>query len=211
MRKLKYVFALSLVCICLGNSYCSPTGLNIIPTADVLEKDVFMVETPYSGGMRFGPEGDSYVLLQIGAGNGVEVGVDQRIEDGHLDAWMNAKWRCLEEDGGRPAVAIGVQNFSRNTEKQPYLVMSKSFKPARLHAGVIKMEGVSSVMLGFDKTLSPKFAVQADYISGEENGLTAGFRLQIGKTATLWAAHSFPNSSATKPDYFIRLGWNATF
>ncbi len=211
MRKSKYILALSLVCVCLGVGFCSPTGLNVIPTADVLDKDVFILETPCSGGLRFGPEGDSYALLQIGVGKGMEIGLDQREMNGHIDAWLNAKWRCLEEDGVRPAVAIGVKNFSKDTKKQPYLVMSKSLKLGRLHAGIIKIEDVSRMMLGFDKTLNQKLAVQADYISGAENRFTAGFRMQIGKAATLWAARSFPNSSAGEPEYFIRLGWEAKF
>lgn len=195
----------------MGYGLCSPTGLNVIPTADVLERDTFRLDTPFSGGLRFGPDGDMYVLLQVGAGNGMEVGIDQRVQDGRAESWLNAKWRLIEEDGTRPALAIGVQNLARNRDEEAYLVMSKSFKPARIHMGLIQAKDRSEAMLGLSRRLTPALALQADYVSGKENGLTAGVGIAVASNATLLVARSFPNDSSRDAEYMIKFGLSARF
>jgi len=212
LRKSQFALALVLVWIGLGVGYCSPTGLNVVPTADVLSKDTYVVLSPWSGGLRFGPEGEIYSLLQVGAGRSVEVGLDQWVNNGILDSRLNAKWKLMEEESGRPAIAIGVQNVARYSNDQPYMVATKALDRSgrsRLHAGLISMDGASRAMLGLDKSCGPTIALQADYVSGNENSLTAGFALKLAESTALWVARSFPNGSGSKSDYFVRLGFSA--
>jgi len=211
LSKLICCLVLLAALICTEYGLCSPTGLNVIPTADVLEKDTYRLDTPFSGGMRFGPDGDMYVLLQVGAGNGMEVGIDQRVDNGYSESWLNAKWRIMEEDGIRPALAIGVQNISRKHEEEPYLVVSKSLKPARFHLGVMRVSGESQAMLGLDRRLGPSLAMQADYVSGRENGFSAGIGIEITKNATLLVARSFPTDPSRDAEYMLKFGMSTRF
>ena len=74
----------SLVClsgIC-GQALAAPSRLNIIPTADVLDRGVISLETESAGaGRLWGADCDRFALFQTGIGNGIELGVDRCLDD----------------------------------------------------------------------------------------------------------------------------------
>lgn len=191
--------------VCLSGICCqalaAPSGLNVIPTADVLDRGVLSLETESAGAGRPWSDGcDQYNLLQIGLGNGVEFGIDRCVDSSSV--WLNAKWQVAKDPA---AAAIGIQGAGEKA--QPYLVVSKESPLARVHGGFIGMEGRWRWMLGLDKALGDRIALQADYVSGRENSLSLGMALTLNRTLAVTFARSLANSGQSGSGHIINLAW----
>ncbi|MHB9035506.1 MAG: hypothetical protein ACYC64_02485 [Armatimonadota bacterium] len=185
---------------------CAPSGLNVIPTADVLGKGVMSLETESDGnGRPWGDDCDRFALLQFGVGNGIEMGADQCLNDSN--AWINFKWRVRNESNGSPAVALGTQAIADNGRPQPYVVTTKSLGKLRLHTGVIDIDRKFRWMLGMDHPLGGRIAFQADYISGNENSMTYGVAVSLSNSLSLTLAKSVPNGTDTGNGHVVNLAW----
>lgn len=189
------------------SAWGAPSGLNVIPTADVLDRGTVSLEFETAGpGLPWDSGCDDFLLFQIGAGNGVELGVDRCLND--PESWINVKWRVLDESDGRPALALGVQGIGYDDVAQPYVVALKTFGDTRLHTGLLAIDGKTRWMLGADHPLSRQVVLQADYTSGDENSTTFGIAFAVSDSLSLTVARSVGNSAETGNGYIVNLAWS---
>ncbi|NIR00891.1 MAG: hypothetical protein GTN78_11930, partial [Gemmatimonadales bacterium] len=137
------------VCSASGMAWATATGLNNIPTADVVPAGVLVLQQI----TNFGSDQETLVHLGLKAGpaENWEIGFDKRIHAsgsgsgvagaGGLPAgpWVfQAKYRYAAPDGNT-AAALGVANVGEDSDRSgdafPYFVVSHDAGPARLHGG----------------------------------------------------------------------------
>jgi hypothetical protein len=181
--------------------------LNVIPTADVLDRGVISLESESAGaGRPWGDGCDMYALSQIGIGSGVELGMDRCLGDS--ESWVNVKWRMRDESGRTPALAVGVQGIGEGATAQPYVVALKSFGNTRIHTGMVAIDRKSEWMIGVDHPLGSRVTLQVDYISGDENSMTYGAAVGLTSNLSLTLARSSGNTDATGNGHVINLAWS---
>jgi len=194
-----------------SSAFAAPSGLNVIPTADVLPAGGVSLETEFTGAdLPVDGECDGYLLAQVGLGGGFEAGVD-RCFDGSKGTWLNVKYRFSAESKGPPAFAAGIQNVGTGSDSQPYVAASKSLGGARVHFGMISIEDEVQGVLGLDRALSKQLTFQADYISGADNSVSIGGALLVGETLTLTAVRLISNSSSAENGYFLNVAWSSSW
>lgn len=208
MRRLYRASFITMTVGCLaGVAAGAPSGLNIIPTADVLAAGEMSLEHEMTGqGRLWGDDSDSFGLLQFGLGRGIEVGVDRGFDP--RDWWGNAKWQVQPEDAGKPAVALGIQGLSDGDRAQPYVVMTRSLNALRLHAGAIVIEDDLRWMAGTEVPLGTHLVFQADYTSGRDNSWSYGVAAALSDNVSLTVAHRLGNSGAVDDGYIFNLAWS---
>lgn len=193
------------VALCCGQwAACAPSGLNVIPTTDVLGNREISLEAESDGrGQPWGDDCTRLLLFQIGLGNGFEAGIDHCLDDPEL--WLNVKWRLQDESTGRPAVACGIQGISNNESAQPYLAIHKSVGSVRLHTGLIVIDRKTRWMGGIDRPLGNRITLQADYINGSENAFTYGVGISLSKNLSLTLGRAVGNSEEIGNGYIVNL------
>lgn len=209
--KLRRLFAIGgFIAVVLSNgqwAVCAPSGLNVIPTADVLDKGDVSLEIESDGrGRPWGDDCDSFSLLQFGVGNGVELGVDQCLNN--PDTWINIKWRVCDESGRLPALALGVQGISYDELAQPYIAVLKSIGDTRFHMGAMKIDHKTRLVFGLDRPLGSRVTFQADYTSGDENSTTYGIAVSLSNSLSLTLVRSLGNAVETGNGHIINLAWS---
>lgn len=187
----------------------APSGLNVMPTADVLDEGVVSLETESDGNARpWGDDCDRFALLQFGVGNGIELGVDRCLND--PNTWVNFKWRVRNESAGSPAVALGTQAVTDNGRPQPYAVTTKSLGRMRVHAGIIDIDHELRWMFGLDRPLGSRVTLQADYISGDENSMTYGVAVSLSNSLSLTLGRTVGKSTETGNGHVFNLAWSTS-
>jgi len=208
MRNLSISCTLLLIAIfpALPSAYGAPSGLNTIPTADVLDDGAISLEIESSGtGRPWGDDYDHFSLIQLGFQGGVEMGVDMCLTDS--SAWLNAKWRLCDESTHIPAIAVGVQSVSDKGRAQPYLIVLRSLGKARVHGGFLRDDGGTRWMAGLDTTLAGMVTFQTDYISGEEDSLTYGIAVPLSRQVSVTLVNSIGNL-AGEHGHAINVAWS---
>jgi hypothetical protein len=195
-----------LVTVCMP-AIGAPSGLNVIPTADILDSGVVSLETESTGtGSPWGGDCNSFTLLQFGMGYGIELGMDKCVNDS--DSWINFKWRVRDEAGAFPAIAFGTQAISKGDRSQHFAVATKSFGKCRLHTGVIGIDRSIRWMLGANRPISGRLTFQTDYINGDENSSTFGVALALNGSLSLTVARSLGNSVDAGDGYIVNAAWS---
>jgi len=112
-----------------------PTGLNLMPTADVLDAGVTRAEYEFnhSGKLYAAPDA-TVVGTQVGSFFAMEGGIDNVTDRGTL---YNLKWRPIADGRRGLRAALGAQNLGSDGTPQYYAVATKPMGRARLSAGVI--------------------------------------------------------------------------
>jgi hypothetical protein len=198
--------SIGLVLLCAHAAHCAPSGLNIMPTTDVLDPGVVSLETESIGpGTPWSADAAVGLLFEIGLGNGWEAGVDHLFDSGNT--WLNVKYRVCEESEARPALAVGLEAIGADAGIQPYLTASKSLGATRGHLGMFGIGRTNRAMLGLDRPLSRRVTFQADYVSGAPNALTYGLEINLNDTVALTIARANANSAETEDAYIVNLAW----
>ncbi len=187
-------------------AYAAPTGLNVIPTADVLGHNEVALEYENEGVKLFGSHCEQWALLQIGLFDRLELGVD-RCFGGEPGTFGNAKVLLQEEEHTRPAVAVGVQNLGEGESAQPYLALAKHAAGARLHLGAIRLHDEAAVMVGVEYELSHTVALLIDHVTGTESVSGAGFDVELSEHLEIHVARIFSHSSHEEDGWQFRLGF----
>ena len=180
-----------------------PTGLNLMPTADVLSPGQIRVDYESAGGGQlYVPSGEALAGVEGGSPLGLEAGVDQAGSPGLA---YNAKWRFWSNGVIMPAIAIGIQGYQTGETAQAYLVATKPLLPTsllsiagvkadlRLSAGVMRHDSSTAIMYGASGSLGP-FTLKADHINGSDsgkNGDAVGASWTFGKSITLGGTYYF--------------------
>lgn len=180
----------------------APSGLNVMPTADVLDRWTVSIEAESSGtGTPWGDGCESFALLQVGLGGGVEIGFDHCTSD--PNQWLNVKWRVVDEAGEHPALAIGTQALDGTGRPQPFAVATKTLGGLRAHLGGVGIERKTRLMFGLDHSISDSLTLQADFISGDENTISYGASVLLTDSLWLTVARSVGNSAETGRGYIV--------
>lgn len=185
----------------LIGAWAYPTGLNAIPTANILDPLEARVDYESGGsGKLFVPEGATLYGTQIGLLLGLEVGMD-RISD--HDSVYNLKWRLKGEGLVTPAFAVGVQNVAHGMKSQYYAVATKKLLLADFSAGTLRADGDTMGMIGVEGKLGP-ITVKADHVTGQLNRTSAsvGFTWQnVTLTGTTYDIKDVPNEQTVMLSY----------
>jgi hypothetical protein len=76
----------------------------------------------------------------------------------------------------------------------PYLVDTETLPFARLHAGVMQLEGNTRWFIGADRDLTDRLNVCADYTNGDENYSSVGAGYTFSDCTSVFAGALFPNA-----------------
>ncbi|MEN6372183.1 MAG: hypothetical protein ABFD64_09245 [Armatimonadota bacterium] len=201
----RVVFVLTLI-VLTAPVFGAASGLNLMPTADVLEKGTAAVETERAGEQfHMFTSKESALLMQLGLGKDIEIGYDDYSDGKTFGAWnvkLAVAWR-----NGFPAAAIGVQNVGNGIKPQPYAVGHIPFVCGRLHAGLIGINGSTHPMFGYDRSLNERLMFQADYIEGDENAGSLGLSFNLSSSIGITAAYIRNNVGPDRDNCLLTLSW----
>ena len=152
------ILFLSVCCIFIfaQDLFASPTGLNNIPTADVVPEGVLVLQGWADYGANQAPvyrSSFNYGLLK-----GVEIGADGKMGTEKTGP-TTFQFKCqlpLDEDS-KLIPLVGVENISTNTDKvgkvNPYLVFTYDLDLFRTYLGYNFQDRNDGAFAGLDKTL----------------------------------------------------------
>lgn len=205
------------------------TGLNNIPTADVVPANVLVVQQFTNFGA------DQQSLFQLGAKYGPaenwEIGLDRRIRTagsglgvsgaGGMPAgpWVfQTKYRWAPQGTGT-SVALGIANLGEDTSESgdsfPYAVVTQDLRWFRGTLGYGGRRAGRGFFAGADKTLKDGTMLRADWLQSDdrnESVASFGFLRPLAGPWLIEAWASFPtadgveNTFTVKFDYVINFG-----
>jgi hypothetical protein len=202
------LLAASLLAPCLVAA--SPTGLNLVPTADVVGSECFSVELEAVGhATPFAAGGERALLTEFGLNDRIEVGLDRLLSHGTKRTCLDAKAQLLRREQGDLAVAAGVTDLTRwdGTSSVWYLVGTRDFGPTRATLG-LQRDGQYRTLVGFARSLTDSLCLQADWVTGRDGCAALGlvFELPGDWEVLAFAAHGNTNREG---DFVgLNLAWN---
>lgn len=185
------------------SAYCAPSGLNIIPTADIAAPGTVSCQLYQGGPLSKSTPATSYVFTQIGIARSMEFGYDSNTSD-NTGVWnlkMAVAWHRTE-----PVAAVGIQCLGAHSDSQLYAVGHKCLGLSRLHMGLIQSDNTVRPMLGFDRPINGRMIFMADYIAGSENSANAGLCYDLGGGANVCAAYTCNNSGSGRSGFYVMFG-----
>lgn len=173
------------------SAWGSPTGLNNIPTTDIVQENALVLQSWLNTAAN--EHAQQFLGLKYGALKDVEVGVDWKANDRtHGHAMFQAKY-AFDIQGDAWRGVIGVADLSDNREHNgdyfPYAVTSLNLEVFRLHFGFAPQPHNESFFGGIDKTvtfLDRNLQLRADaiHINDKEDMLfSIGFLYELGAKA----------------------------
>lgn len=205
----------------------TPSGLNNIPTTDVVPEDVLVLQqftnfgdsqaTVFTGGLKYGPA------------RNLEIGVDDNIgtvRRGLASAGVagaggaparipvfQAKYRLFDTEEGF-AGALGLANMSTDPPKAgswvEYLALSKTIGRGRAHAGYLVQGGTDALFVGADGPLGDRTTWRADLIEtndGREHLTSVGFISELTSRFLVEAWASFPSASGVQDTFTLKFNY----
>ncbi len=185
-----------------------PTGLNVMPTTDVLGHRQAFYSYFANGTERNVDKRYTHLQgLQVGAFDRFEFGVDN---DFAKDWAWNAKALLWESEDADQAVAFGAVRLNQPTADS-YLAVRQDFEAGRLHAGVASFND-GTLMLGWDMPLA-EGSLMLDAITGTNGAWSFGYSRAIlpewGISAA--AAVIVPFRESDPINHFFSLTWQRAF
>jgi hypothetical protein len=206
------LFIASLALGCSAVSIAGPTGLNVIPTTDIVPVNSWVAvlqngNTNFTG-TNLLRQPEFYGQTQFGLEPWLEAGLDysptpDRLSDTEV---FNVKAQFLIENDNQPNMAIGFWNVAHAQKPGYYLTVSKTLNyeqqqeerfrahhrrnrkllGRRVHVG-LSLDGhkIGQPFCGTDLQLSETAVFQADWINGTGNSLTAGVAYVLPDTRTV--------------------------
>jgi len=189
----------------------SPTGLNNIPTADVVSQDVLVLQS----WSNFDGETSWFAGFKVGPAENWEVGLDGQIggpgSGGGLT--LQAKYKIPLQQGAR--LALGMANISGNRDRHgdvfPYAVASIPLgKQANGHIGYSLQSDNHALFLGADATVSESLTLRSDWIQtndGSESMWSLGFISPLSKNLLVEGWGTFPTATGTETNYVVKVDY----
>lgn len=232
--------ALSLFPIaCIGDAIAGPTGLNVIPTTDVVPSGSWIGAIQNGNASFTGVPFYRMPLMtgqtQFSLASWLEAGFDYTstpdIDQNTLV--FNMKALVFAEDETRPNVAVGIWNVTDMERPGYYVTLSKTLNFAqeeterfrahhrrnrkllgrRVHVGaMVDGHGVVEPFLGTDLQLNEVAVFQADWVNGNGNALTAGIAYVLPDQRTvLTPALLFSNSQNRISGFSLNISHQFNF
>jgi hypothetical protein len=180
-------------------AWAAPTGLNQIPTPDLIPFKQLSLQlqngnTDVGGEASVWREPQVQMQSEFGLPWNMESGLDLVTDNqGDYRPQLNLKWVPVQEDYWVPATAIGVSQLGVGFTPRYYLVMSKTlnysqiaYQKFRAHHRNIKLRGIRLVagmqgtgnvwnaLVGSDVEINDHLIIEADWISGAKNSVSLG-------------------------------------
>ncbi len=189
-------FGLLIGTMCLfavGHSaWASPSGLNNIPTTDVVPVKTAVIQTWLN--MENNAQSQQFVGFKIGVLPGLEAGIDWKANDEtHGHAAFQAKYAFdLKDDWWKGVVGIAnvTENRQHDGEVFPYAATSVDLEVLRLHFGYAPQPHNEAFFAGIDRTmlfLNRNLQLKADAIHMNDKKdvlFSAGFLYEFGPQDT---------------------------
>jgi len=188
-------------CVCAGAAFAGPTGLNNIPTTDIVPLNSWIGSLQNSNTRLTDNAFYSSPMLlaqtEFALSTKVEAGADQVFLQARNanELVFNIKTTLQSEDSIRPNVAAGIEGIGNHLVPSAYLTLSKTINwdqeqreryrahhrrnrkllGRRVHAGlIVDAHGTAEPFLGTDLQLSDTAVFQADWINGAGNAISFG-------------------------------------
>jgi len=207
-------FLATLVTFLAVPAWGAPTGLNVMPTADLvplrqLSLGLQNANTELRGSESMFHEPRPSPQLELGLPWNLEGGLDLVPANGPEDyrPQLNLKWRVLSEGYRWPAVAVGASQVGPEVAPNYFLVLSRTlnyqqvqYQKFRAHHRNIKLRGIRAhagilysgyawrAMVGTDIEVSDHFVIYADWLSGGSNALSLGGAIVIDREDSIVVA-----------------------
>jgi len=190
----------------------TPTGLNNIPTAEVVPQRVLVLQ----GFSQFGTDLSPgwFIGAKYGPARNLEVGVDDTAAGTGSSAGPVLQGKLRLPLGSKRALALGAANLSgdigRNGEIFPYLVVSAGFKAFNAHLGHSWQKDNRAWFVGIDHAVNRKLTLRADWIEandGEDSLASLGFIQQIDSRWLVEAWSSLPSESGRHTSHIVKLDY----
>ena len=216
LRRCRYLrmAVLSIALLLPSAVQAAPTGLNQIPTTDLVP--VRQVSLQLANG-NSEVRGDGSVFHQpelepqseFGLPWDIETGLDVAPSDPPHDyrPILNAKWSPLHEGYWIPAAAIGTQQIGDGFAPNYFFLLSKTLnydeiqyqkfrahhrnrklRGIRLHTGVLYTGYTCEALVGTDVEVNDHFIFYGDWISGASNSVSLGGVLVIDQHLSIQAS-----------------------
>ncbi len=209
---LLYLVGVSLILGITGAAFATPTGLNNIPTADAVSKDLLVLQ----GFSEFGGERSPgwFVGAKYGPLENVEIGIDDKAAGSGTAAGpvLQGKFRLpLRENC---AAALGAANISDNSDRNghsfPYFVLSHDLGEMNAHLGYSWQKANQAWFVGVDRAVTPRLTLRADWTEvedGDESLASLGFIREIDAQWLVEAWASFPTAHGEHTAYVAKFDY----
>lgn len=193
--------------------FATPTGLNNIPTADVVPKDILVLQA-FS---NFGGSSDAawFGGFKVGPAENWEVGLDGQVSGPGSGGGptLQAKYKIPLQKEAR--LALGAANISddrdRHGEVFPYLVASVPLSErTNGHLGYSFQSGNHALFLGADATVSRSLTLRSDWIQtndGNESMWSLGFISPVTQRFLVEGWASFPSAAGAETNYVLKVDY----
>ena len=198
---------LFLLCLAPVVARAAPTGLNQIPTTDLVPEKQLTLQlqngnTEVNGRSSLVHRPELVPQSELGLPWNLEAGLDVAPSDPPHDyrPEMNVKANPVREDYRVPAVAVGATQLGVGFTPNYFLVLSKTLnyqqiqyqkfrahhrnvklRGIRLHAGLLRTSNAWRALAGTDIEVNDHFVVYADWISGAQSAVSLGGVLVIDR------------------------------
>ena len=212
-RLLTVALGCVLVALSVLPALSTPTGLNNIPTADVVHKDILVLQAFSS----FGGSGDAAWVagFKVGPAENWEVGLDGQVSGPGAGGGptLQAKYRIPLQKGAR--LALGAANVSgdrgRHGSVFPYLVASAPLgERSNGHLGYSPQSGNHALFLGADATVSTNLTLRSDWVQtndGSESVWSLGFISPVTRQFLVEGWASFPSAAGAQTNYVLKVDY----
>jgi len=206
--------AIALLVLLPVAAQAAPTGLNQIPTTDVVPARQLSLQlqngnTEVSGDTSVFHQPQPVLQSEYGLPWNVETGLDIAPSDPPDDyrPMVNLKWSGVHEGYRTPAAAIGATQLGVGFTPNYFLVLSKTLdygaiqyqkfrahhrnrklRGIRVHTGILRTGNAWEALVGTDIELNDHFVIYADWISGASNSVSLGGVFVIDQHLSLQAA-----------------------
>ncbi len=205
--RMKSIVVGGLLCAA-ASSFAGPTGLNVMPIADMLGHREFSIEWFATGtqGIKRWP---NYNAGNMGIGDRLEVGWESDYLGGTA---LHAKVKLGEWDNGKYVVSGGYMGVSKPAS-QSYIVGRADMGCCNLHLGWLQ-DGDSRGMFGVDFPVFGDYSIMAEHISGRDGsswvGITGPIKF-LPEGFSFTASYGKMNLKGEKDQYIVWVGYGFRF
>ncbi len=208
--------------VVVQQAFCTPSGLNNIPTADVADTGVLVLQQ--MNNLRLGGFDGRHVLaFKYGIAPNAELGwVGAPRHSGSRRDFLlgvgaaasypttfHGKVKVPIQDKLQMGVGIINLNNSAKTAGHPvyYSVLSQHLKWARVHFGFMTTKGSDGLFVGLDKTIG-LWTLRADFNDvGSGSVFTFGFLRPLSSEWILEGWLSFPTAKGVRETATVKLNY----
>ena len=199
-----------------GPALASPSGLNNIPTADIVPEGILVWQA--WGTFAEGAD-DSYVAgLKFGPAQDVELGMDYRLGSGDSGPLsFQGKYRFLANQSGLSAT-LGLANINLDREQGgdifPYVVLSQDLDGLRGHLGYEWQDDNKGLFVGVDRPAGKDLTLRADWTQtddGDESMSSIGFIYTAHDPVLVEGWASFPTAPGAETSWTLKFDYVVRF